>query len=362
MRTRTLVGIYLPGGQMMSGLESTTPQSVEELEAALSVPTLEVGDALGSLSGDLMLLGVGGKMGPTLARMAQEAYREAGQIRRVVGVSRFSDERVRNRLDSWGIETIACDLLDEAAVHQLPDVENIIAMTGLKFGAAANPARTWAMNCYLPAIVSRKFSQSRIAVFSSGNVYGMTQVSTGGSRVEDPLRPDGEYAMTILGRERMYEYFSRELDIPMVMLRLNYATELRYGVLVDLALRVWRGEPIDVTMGYVNVIWQREANAMTLRALACTAVPPRVWNIAGPEILRIRDVASEFGRLLERSVQFVGTEAEDAFLNNAEESFDRLGYPQTSAAQMMRWTADWVLRGGENLGKPTHYEGRDGAY
>jgi nucleoside-diphosphate-sugar epimerase len=346
----------------MSSPNTETPQSVDELEAALSVPTTGVIRTLESVSGHLMLLGVGGKMGPTLARMAKQAYREAGRDGRVIGVSRFSDHAVRRRLESWGVETIACDLLDEAAVNQLPEVENVIAMTGFKFGAAANPSLTWAMNCYLPAMISRRFSASRIAVFSSGNVYGLTPVAGGGSRVDDPLRPVGEYAMTVLGRERMYEYFSRELGIRMVLLRLNYATELRYGVLVDIALRVLQGEPIDVTMGYVNVIWQREANAMALEALACTEVPPRVLNIAGPEILKVRDVANEFGRLFGKSVELVGQEAEDAFLNNAEASFQQFGRPQVSAAQVIRWTAEWVLRGGENWGKPTHFEGRDGTY
>jgi hypothetical protein len=307
-------------------------------------------------------LGVGGKMGPTLARMAKRASEEAGVERKILGVSRFSSGNLREQLESWGIETIACDLLDEDAVARLPDAPNIVYMAGFKFGATANPSLTWAMNCYLPAVVSRRYRDSRIAAFSSGNVYGTVDVASGGSIETDLPNPLGEYAITILGRERIFDHFSRTLDTSMSMLRLNYATELRYGVLVDLAEQVFTGKPIDVTMGHVNVVWQRDANAMALNALAHTSTPPRILNIAGSKILRVRDICTEFARLMNKEVAFVGEEASDALLNNASHSYAMIGQPTTTDTEMIRWTAEWVMRGGASLGKATHFESRDGSF
>lgn len=338
------------------------PRNVDELDLLLSTPTPGAVAALSELQGDLMILGVGGKMGPTLARMARRAAELAGAPRRVIGVSRFSDQALRQRLESWGVETVSCDLLDENDVARLPDAPHVISMAGFKFGAEANPSLTWAMNCYLPAIISRRFRHSRIVAFSSGNVYGLVPVASRGSVETDEPRPVGEYAITVLGRERMFDYFSRELAIPMVLLRLNYATELRYGVLVDVGRKVWNNEPIDLSMGYVNVIWQGEANAMSLQSLSEVATPPRVLNIAGPEILRIRDVAERFGGLLKRRVRFAGRESADALLNNASLSYQKLGRPSISAEQIMDWTAAWIRGGGASLHKPTHFESRDGRF
>jgi nucleoside-diphosphate-sugar epimerase len=233
-------------------------------------------------------------------------------------------------------------------------------MAGFKFGAESNPSLTWAMNCYMPAILSRRFRSSRIVAFSSGNVYGLVPVASGGSIESDTPHPVGEYAMTVLGRERMFDYFSRELEIPMVVLRLNYATELRYGVLVDLGRKVWNDEPIDLSMSHVNVIWQTEANAMSLQALAAVRTPPCLLNIAGNEILRIRDVATRFGELLDRKVKLVGEESGSALLNNASESHRRFGPPQIAAEQMIHWTG--IRTGGASLNKPTHFESRDGRF
>jgi nucleoside-diphosphate-sugar epimerase len=235
-------------------------------------------------------------------------------------------------------------------------------MTGMKFGAASNPARTWAMNCLVPAHVCRHFTGSRVAAFSSGNVYGVTPAAGGGSVETDPLLPVGEYAITVLGRERIFEYFSREYGQPVVLLRLNYATELRYGVLVDLARRIWNGEPIDLSMGWVNVIWQSEANAAALQALPLADSPPRILNIAGPEMLRVRDVAQQLAQLLHKPVVFRGHEASDALLNNATRAHTLFGKPAVTAEQMIAWTADWVRRGGDYLGKPTNFEVRDGRF
>ena len=283
------------------------PRTTAELEDLLSEPPSEVVEALANLPGSLILLGAGGKMGPTMARMARRASDLAGTERRVIAVSRFSDPTTRERLETWGVETIRCDLLDENAVAELPDAENVISMSGYKFGTRRTPHLTWATNCLVPAHVCRRYSQSRIAAFSSGNVYGMTPVDGTGSREGDPLEPLGEYSHAALGRERIYQYFARERNVRVTLLRLNYATELRYGVLVDLALQVARREPIDLTMGHVNVLWLGDANAMSLRALAhCASSAPAI-NMAGAEILRVREVCERFGDLLDVPVHFVGT-------------------------------------------------------
>ncbi|MCB9940105.1 MAG: NAD-dependent epimerase/dehydratase family protein [Planctomycetaceae bacterium] len=338
------------------------PATIEELDDWLSRPDEQVVQTMRDLEGDIIVLGVGGKMGPTLARMAKRASDVSGVARRIIGVSRFSTGDLREQLGAWGIETIACDLLDEAAVAELPDVPNVVYMAGFKFGATANPSLTWAMNCHLPTVVCRRYRSSRIAAFSSGNIYGTVAVESGGAMESDPPNPIGEYAMTILGRERMFDYFSRELEIPVSLLRLNYATELRYGVLVDLAQQVFAETPIDVTMGHVNVIWQRDANAMSLNALAHTSTPPRILNIAGTEILRVRDVCVEFARLMNKTVTFTGEEASDALLNNAHDSYSRLGQPTATNQEMVRWTAEWVMQGGVSLGKATHFESRSGSF
>lgn len=343
-------------------MNTTAPQDVAGLEDNLSEPTPGAIQAMRELDGDLVILGAGGKMGPTLARMALRASQEAGVTRRVIAVSRFRESGLVERLQQWGLETIACDLLDERAVGELPDAANVMFMTGLKFGASANPALTWAMNCHVPMLVSQKYRGSRIGVFSSGNVYGTSPIGKGGSVETDPPQPVGEYAITVLGRERMFEYCSHEFEMPVVQLRLNYATELRYGVLVDIARRVADEQPVDVTMGSVNVIWQTEANAMALQALAHANCPPKILNLAGPEFLRVRDVAEQFGKLLGKTAQCTGVEAQDALLSNAGESYQLFGRPQVTAEQMMTWTADWIARGGESLGKPTHFQSRDGQF
>ncbi|HUG68723.1 MAG TPA: NAD-dependent epimerase/dehydratase family protein [Pirellulaceae bacterium] len=346
----------------MNHHESSCPTTIEQLDDLLSAPDPRVVRTMRELEGDILVLGVGGKMGPTLARMAKRASDEAGVARRVVGVSRFSSDNLRERLAGWRIETIACDLLDEAAIPTLPNAPNVVYMAGFKFGATANPSLAWAMNCYLPALVCHRFRDSRIAAFSSGNVYGTVDVGSGGSVESDPPNPIGEYAMTILGRERIFDHFSRTLGTPISLLRLNYATELRYGVLVDLAQQVFAGTPIDVTMGHVNVIWQRDANAMALNSLGHTSTPPRILNIAGAEVLRVRDVCMEFARLMKKDVTFTGEEASDALLNNSQSSYSLLGQPTTTSESMIRWTAEWVMRGGESLGKATHFESRDGSF
>jgi len=333
----------------------------ERLEELLSEPTSEVIETLSRLQGDLIFLGVAGKMGPTLARMARRASDLAGSRRRIIGVARFSSGG-REALEAQGIETITCDLLDESAVAKLPEVANVVFMTGMKFGATGNESATWAMNSYLPAIVCNKYASSKVVAFSTGNVYGLTSVDGGGSRETDVLTPVGEYAMSCLGRERIFEYFSRKLDIPMAIIRLNYACEMRYGVLVDIAKRVWAADPVDLGMGYLNTIWQGDANAMTLRAFDHLATPPWVVNMSGPERLLIRDLGEQFGRILGKPVRFTGSESATAFLTNAKPGLETLGPLRIAAPQLIEWIADWVARGGKSLGKPTHFESRDGRY
>jgi nucleoside-diphosphate-sugar epimerase len=337
-------------------------RDTDHLEEVLSEPSPGAIESLARLDGDLILLGVGGKMGPSLARMARRASDQAGIRRRVIGVARFSTAGLEERLRSQGVETVRCDLLDPAAVAALPGAANVIVLAGMKFGTTGQEALTWAQNAYLPALVGSHFRGSRLVAFSTGNVYGLTPVALGGSRESDPLSPVGEYACSCVGRERLYEYFSRTLGTQAALLRLNYAQEPRYGVLVDLAQRVQGGEPVDLVMGHFNALWQADANAQALCSLAHVAVPPRVLNLAGPELLSVRRVAEDFGRLLDRPVTFRGHEAPDALLSNAQESHRLFGYPRVTVPQMIHWIADWVRRGGSSLGKPTHFEDREGRF
>jgi hypothetical protein len=336
-------------------------QTEEQLDDLLSEPTPGVLATLSRLEGDLLILGVSGKMGPTLARMARRASDMAGVRRRVIGVARFSG-RGEARLREWGIETVRADLLDPAQLARLPEAPNIMYMMGMKFGATGQEALTWAMNSYLPGMICQRFRQSRIVAFSTGNVYRLTPVTLGGSVETDLLQPVGEYAMSCVGRERIFEYFSRTLSIPLALLRLNYAVELRYGVLVDLAQRVWAGQEVDLAMGNVNVIWQGDANAMALQAFDHVASPPFVVNIAGPELLSVRRIAEEFGRIFGKEVAFRGSEAADALLSNSQRGHQLFGYPRVGVRQMMAWIANWIQCGGPTHGKPTHFETRDGKF
>jgi nucleoside-diphosphate-sugar epimerase len=335
---------------------------VAALEEFLSQPNEAAVRAMQALEGDLVFLGVGGKMGPTMARMARRACDLAGVKHRVMGVSRFRDPGVRQRLEQAGVITHVADLLHEADVRELPAAASVVSMSGFKFGASAAPELAWATNCYAPALICRRYHDAHIVAFSTGNVYGLVPRSSGGSVENDRLEPVGEYAMTALGRERMYAYFSLAQQTPLVILRLNYATELRYGVLVDLAQQVLAGEPIDVSMGYVNVIWLGDANAMTLAALRHAVSPARIVNLAGPEILSIRDICLTLGARMGKLPRFCGQESEQALLNNGRQGHTLLGHPHVSTAQMLEWTADWVAGGGELLGKPTHFQVRSGQF
>ena len=342
--------------------DKTSIRDVEALDDLLSQPTEGATRALASLEGDVLILGVGGKMGPTLARMTRRAFDAAGISRRVIGVSRFTSPTLMSRLHSWGVETLSCELMDRRALADLPDAANVIFMAGMKFGSTGQESLTWAMNSFLPGMVSERFPTSRIAAFSTGNVYGLSPVSGGGSVEGDPPNPVGEYAMSCLGRERIFEHFSRANRTRMSILRLNYSTELRYGVLVDIAQRVYAGHAVPLSMGYLNAIWQGDACAMSLQSLGCASVPPFVINIAGPELLSVRRVAQQFGERLHRPVRFEGGESDDALLSNARQADDLFGPPRVDAEQMIAWIADWVARGGETLAKPTHFEERSGRF
>jgi nucleoside-diphosphate-sugar epimerase len=335
---------------------STSIQDVAQLEDVLSEPTEGVIRTLGSLDGDILVLGAAGKMGPTLARMAKRASDAAGVKRRVIGASRFSSPALKNQLQVWGVEPVRCDLLDPASLAKLPDAANVVFMAGMKFGC------TWAINSYLPGLVADRYRDSRIAIFSTGNVYGLSPVARGGSREEDALNPSGEYAMSCVGRERIFEYFSRANQTKMSILRLNYASELRYGVLLDIAQRVNADQPVSLSMGYLNTIWQADASAMSLESLRCASSPPNVINLTGPQILRVRSVAKEFGKKFGKSVRFEGRESSDALLSSAAKSCELFGRPRVSAQQIIDWTADWVRRGGATLAKPTHFEERAGNF
>jgi nucleoside-diphosphate-sugar epimerase len=339
-----------------------TIDSVEQLDELLSRPTPEAIAAMARLEGDLIVLGVGGKIGPSLARMARRASDAAGVRRRVIGVARFSTPALEGQLQAQGIDTIRCELLDAEQLAALPEVPNVLYLAAMKFGSTGQEAATWARNVYLSGRVCEKYRHSRIVAYSTGNVYPLTPVERGGSLESDSLGPVGEYAMSCLGRERVFAHFSQAAGTPVALIRLNYACELRYGVLVDVAQKVVAGEPVDVTMGYVNTIWQGDNNAMTLQAFGHAASPPLAVNVTGPETLSVRQVAEQMGELLNRPVRCVGNEAPDALLSNASLAYRLFGRPRVSTSQMIRWITDWCRRAGATLNKATHFDVRDGKF
>ena len=333
-----------------------------QLESYLSEPTDEVIAAIAALEGDILILGAGGKMGPTLAKQAKRAIARAGITKNVIGVSRFSTPGVQENLQKTGIKTIAADLLSENSLQNLPDTQNVILMAGRKFGSTHNESLTWAMNSYMPGRVAKKFRNSRLVVFSTGNVYPLTPVSHGGATENSPVAPIGEYAQSCLSRERICTYFSSQFGTPMIILRLNYAIDLRYGILLDIAEKVYAEEPIHLEMGSVNVIWQGDANAIALRAFAHCQSPPLVLNVTGPETISVRYLASCFGALFKKSPRFESEESATALLSNASRCHQLFGYPRVSLGQMIEWVAEWVQVDGTTLRKPTYFEVRDGKF
>lgn len=310
-----------------------------------------------SLEGPVLILGAGGKMGPTLAMRAKRAG-----AHEVIAVARFSSADIKDRLTHAGVKVIAADLLERDALYRIPDAPHIIFMAAMKFGTTGAEHLTWAMNTYLPGLVADRYRSSRIVSFSTGNVYPLVPVASGGATEETPASPVGEYAQSALGRERMFQYGSQVYGTPGVILRLNYACELRYGVLLDIGRKVFERAPVDLTMGAANVIWQGDANSICLQSLSYCVSPPLVLNLTGPETLSVRWIAHEFGKRFGIEPRFHGEEASTALLNNSARAVGLFGYPTVTPAQMIEWTAEWISRGGATLGKPTHFQTRDGRF
>lgn len=336
-------------------------ESVADLEAKLSEPTPGVIETLGGLDGDLMILGAGGKIGPTLAQMAARAFAAAGVKRKLIAVSAVYSKEALKRLKALDVETITTDLLAPGAMESLPDVPNIVYMLGMKFGSTGAEWNTWGVNVHLAGLAASRYRTSRILAFSSGNIYPFRPIGCGATE-DTPPCPIGEYAMSCLGRERMFDYYSHNAGTKVLHYRLNYAVEMRYGIVYDVGAKVWTGEPIDVTMGYVNVVWQGYANAVALQALALADAPPKVLNVAGPETVSVRWMAERFGALMGKAPIIVGEESPTALLSNGAQCHKLFGYPQYGIDTVVEWAADWIMSGGESLGKPTHYETRDGKF
>lgn len=344
----------------MDGIPDTI-RSEEDLGEFLATPCRDLVAMMGRLDGDILILGAGGKMGPSLARLARRACREAAADKRVLAVSDVFADTDRRSLEQDDIETILCDLLDPERVRELPPVKNIIYMAGRKFGTEGAEGLTWMVNVVAPANVARTFPGSRIVAFSTGCVYPLV-VPSGGSVENDPPAPVGEYASSCLGRERAFEYYSAKNGTSVLLFRLNYAVDLRYGVLVDIARNVFEGRPVDLSVNAFNVIWQGDAVSRALLSLEHAAVPPMPLNVTGPEILVVEAVAKEFGARFGKDVVFAGADSGKAYLSNARLSIDLFGPPKVGAATMIRWVADWIRRGGPTLGKPTHFQVTDGRY
>ena len=338
-------------------LPETIPD-IAALDELLCRPSEALIDDLRSVDGDIMILGVAGKMGPTLAGLAKAALPD----RRVIGVARFSEPDVKDWLQARGVETINCDLLDETAIKALPKAPNVIFMAGRKFGAEGDLSLTWAMNSHVPALVAQAFAGSRIVAFSTGCVYPFVPVNGNGADESEAPNPPGEYAQSCVGRERMFEYFSRQHSTPGRLFRLNYAIDMRYGVLHDIASKVLQGKQIDVSLGHVNFIWQGDASSQALRCLAHCDTPTSPINVSGHEILPVRDLAAKFGQIFGRAAVIVGEEQPTAWLTNTSQAVKLFGFPIVDTDQLIRWTADWVSRSMPSLGKPTKYEVRDGRY
>jgi nucleoside-diphosphate-sugar epimerase len=336
--------------------------SVEELEDRLASPSVQDQEAAKRLSGDIVILGAGGKMGPSLARRARRASDAAQVKRRVIAVSRFSSPVIACELERSGIETLRCDLLNQEEVPHLPVCENVLFLSGRKFGSSDRPDLTWVMNTVVPANVARHYRGCRIVVFSTGNVYAPVRTSGSGSVETDAPGPVGEYAQSCLARERVFEYYSQQHGTCCVIFRLNYAVDLRYGVPVDIARKVYRGEPVNLSVGWFNAIWQGDANSYALRCLELCACPPTVLNVTGPETISVREVADYYGRAFGREPIFRGEESDHALLSNASLCQAMLGPPEISVETLLRWVAHWVRSGRPTLDKPTKFEVTNGRF
>ena len=338
------------------------PMDITSVYQQLLKPSEALIADVAKLDGDLIILGAGGKMGPDLARLAKRVIDIGGLKKEVIAVARFSETELQKALEQHGVKTITTDLLDDDQLQKLPAVQNVLYLAGMKFGTTGKESLTWAMNSYLPGRVAEKFKNSRIVVFSTGNVYPLMPALSGGATEKEPPAPIGEYAQSCLGRERIFQYFSTKNNTPTLIYRLNYANDLSYGVLVDIAKAVKEQRAIDLRMGYVNVIWQGEANELALRCLHHCSSPSSVLNITGPETVSVRNIAESFGRMLNCKPQFINEEQSAALLSNASESYRLFGAPKVSLDQMLELIAAWIDVGGKTLNKPTHFQEREGKF
>ncbi len=336
--------------------------NLQERYETLLQPSPELIADISQIEGDIMILGAGGKMGPALAKLARAAVEKVGIEKRIIAVSRFSEPGLSEELEALGIETIAADLLAEEELQALPEVKNILCLAGTKFGTTGNEPHTWAMNSYLPGRVADKFKDSNIVAFSTGNVYPLTPATMGGATEDQIPEPLGEYAQSCLGRERIFQYFNKINQTPVLIYRLNYANDVTYGVLLELAKSVIEQKPIDLRMGMVNVIWQGDANEIALRCLLHTATPAKILNVTGPEQLSVRWIAEQFGKLAKKAPVFVNDERPTALLSNATECVNLFGYPRTGPQQMIRLIYDWITQGGKTIDKATHFQERTGKF
>ncbi len=336
--------------------------NLQELEQELIKPSAALIADMQRLKGDIIILGVGGKMGPSLAKLARQAAGKAEVNKRIMGVSRFSDGQLQSELEASGVETYAADLLNEDQLAALPDAANVLYLAGTKFGTTGKEPFTWAMNAYLPGRVAERYKHSRIVAFSTGNVYPFTPVNAGGASEDHPASPVGEYGQSCLGRERIFQYFAEQNHTSTLIYRLNYAIDLRYGVLLEIARSVEEQRPIDLTTGNVNVIWQGDANEIALRALHHCAVPAKILNVTGPETVSIQWLATQFGILLGKTPVFINEVQPTALLSNASQAHQLFGYPRVTLRQMMELTVAWMRGGGKILAKPTHFQERNGQF
>ncbi|TMI95891.1 MAG: NAD(P)-dependent oxidoreductase [Bacteroidetes bacterium] len=338
----------------MEGIELTYNKLLE--------PSDDLVSEIAELDGDILILGVGGKMGPALAKLAKRAIDKAGVNKRIIGAARFSEAGLQEALNSERIETIRADLLEDDQLEALPHIKNVLYLAGTKFGTTGNESFTWAMNSYLPGRVAQKYENSRIVVFSTGNVYPLTPVLMGGADETMKPQPVGEYAQSCLGRERLFQYYSLKNNTPILIYRLNYANDVTYGVLLEIARSVKERRALDLSMGHVNIIWQGDANEMALRAFRYCAVPSKVLNITGPEIISVRWLAKEFGKLIGQTPQFINQEQDTALLSNAAESYRLFGYPKVPLKKMIELIVDWINEDGKVINKPTHFQERTGQF
>src|SRR4030095_9148392 len=336
--------------------------NIEAVYKSLLQPSDDLVADIAKIDGDIIILGVGGKMGPGLARVAKQAVDKAGVNKKMVGVARFSEPGLQEELNKEGIETINADLLDDDKLQALPEIKNVLYLAGTKFGTSGNESFTWAMNAYLPGRVAQKFKKSRIVVFSTGNVYPLVPAVRGGATEDLSPEPIGEYGQSCLGRERIFQYFSSKNNTPVLIYRLNYANDVTYGVLLEIAKSVKEEKPVDLGMGTASVIWQGDANEVAIRCLLHCSVPAKILNVTGPEIVSIRWLAEQFGKMLGVNPQFINEEQSTSFLSNAAESFRLFGYPKVTLKQMMEIVLEWLNQGGKIINKPTHFSERKGKY